>query len=536
MSVNPSMIIRFSQFEIDSVAFELRRSGKAVNIEPQVFELLRFLASNPGRLITKDELVAEIWHGRIVSDATLASRIKSARVAVGDDGREQKLIGTVHGRGIRFVGRVLTEVAAKPEEAVDDTSERRKAVECPSVAVLPFHNLSPDPDQEYFTDGLIEDITTALTMWRSFPVISRNSSFAYRHGTGDIRTVGRELGAHYILHGSVRRDSTRVKINAHLIDSTSGHYVWTKVFDERIDDIFMLQDELARLVAANLIPALAKVELARVKSKRPCSLAAWECCLRGRARLSDYSREANIEARLFFEGAIERDPDYSDAFGYLALSYSRDLLLECYHDRARTMTALHDAARRAVALNDESSLAHHLLSTSHVWRDELDLSVAEGRLAVALNPYDAEVLHALGNKLDLIGDPEGITFMEQAQSLNPRDPERHMYLTFLARAHLNVSDYDRSIACARNAVQWKPDYPHAYFVLGLALGLQGQCKDAKDALDNCENLHPGFIGKRENWHPYLDESRNRRLLEGLRLAGWADWAAFGKARSQIQIC
>lgn len=220
-----------------------------------------------------------------------------------------------------------------------------------------------------------------------------------------------------------------------------------------------------------------------------------------------------------FQRAVELDPSYCEAYANLAWTHSRDLLLECAGDREEAVASLYEAARQAVALDDESSLAHHLLSTAYVWRDELDLAIAEGRRAVALNPNDADSRHALGNKLDLAGDPDGIALMEQAQRLNPRDPQRHMHLSFLARAYLNARRYESSVETARRAIEWRPDYPHAHYILGLGLGHFGRPEEARVALNECEKLHPGFLETRVAWTPYLDDDSNRHLHEGRYKAG-----------------
>lgn len=389
----------------------------------------------------------------------------------------------------------------------------------PAVAVLPFANMSGDPEQEYFSNGLTDEIITGLALWRSFPVIARSSSFVYKGEAADVKRIGRELGARYVLEGSVHRSGSRVRVTAQLIDAASGHHVWVGKLDREFNDVFALQDELTQRIAASLEPAIGKAEFARLKTKPPDNLDSWECYLRGRSRLHEFTRTGNVEARKMFERATELDPTYSDAFANLAWTHSRDLLLECSNDREGSIAALYEAARRAVALDDESSLAHHLLSTAYIWRNELDLAIAEGRRAVALNPNDADSRHALGNKLDLAGDPEGIALMEQAQRLNPQDPQRHMQLSFLARAYLNARRYDDSVETARRAVQWRPDYPHAYYVLALALGYQGREREARAALDECERLHQGFVEKRADWRPYRDDNSNQHLREGRYKAG-----------------
>jgi len=427
--------------------------------------------------------------------------------------------------GERKVKNIARPVHAYRAIAVSDTFDAAATavsdamLERPSVAVLPFANMSGDAEQEYFSDGLTEEVITALALWRSFPVIARNSSFAYKGKAVDVKRIGRELGARYLLEGSVRKSGNRVRVTAQLIDAASGHHVWVEKLDRELDDVFALQDELTQRIAANLEPAIGKAELARSKTKPPDNLDAWDYYLRGRSRLHEFTKEGNVEARKMFERTIEIDPTYCEAFANLAWTHARDLLLEYPEDREGSMAALYEAARQAVVLDDESSLAHHLLSTAYIWRNELDLAIGEGRRAVAFNPNDADSRHALGNKLDLAGDPEGITLMEQAQRLNPQDPQRHMQLSFLARAYLNARQYDRSMETAQKAIQWRPDYPHAHYVLALGLGHLGREKEARAALDECERFHPGFVEKRADWRPYPSDDSNLHLRQGRCKAG-----------------
>jgi len=392
-------------------------------------------------------------------------------------------------------------------------------LERPAVAVLPFANMSGDPEQEYFSDGLTEDVITALALSRSFPVIARNSTFVYKGKAADIKRIGRELGARYVLEGSVRKSGNRLRINAQLIDTASGHHVWAERFDRDLEDVFALQDEITERIAVALEPALGKAELRRSIAKPPDNLDAWDYLLRGRSHLNDFTKEGTAKAREMFERAIELDPSYGEAFVDLARTHSRDLLLELTDDRDASAAKMYEAARRAVMLDDASSQARYVLSTAYIWRNEQDLAIAEGRRAVELNPNNADARHALGNKLDLAGDPEGISMMEQAQKLNPQDPQRHMHLTFLARAYLNARQYERSVECARKAVRSRPDYPHAYYILAIALGHAGRQAEAQTALNECERLHPGFVRRRAGWRPYSNAASDEHLHDGLRMAG-----------------
>ncbi len=392
----------------------------------------------------------------------------------------------------------------------------------PAVAVLPFANMSGDPEQEYFSDGLTEDIITALALWRSFPVIARNSSFVYKGKAVDVKQVGRELGARYVLEGSIRKSGSRLRITAQLIDTSTGHHIWAEKFDRQLDDVFALQDEITQRIVAILEPVLGRAEAQRVQAKPPDNLDAWDLCLRARAFLDEWTDEATDKARALFEEAIALDPTYADAYDGLAWAYSRDLLVESTDDRQATKDRMLEAAQRAVALDNDSARAHFRLSTAYLWRNERELALAEGRRAVQLNPLSSDARHALGNKLDLAGDPEGISMMEQAQMLNPEDPQRNMHLSFLARAYVNAGRYEDAARAARSAIERRPDYANAYYILAIALGQLGRAEEARVALQHCERLHPGFLASRADWQPYWDAACNVHLHEGLRKAGLVD--------------
>jgi adenylate cyclase len=419
--------------------------------------------------------------------------------------------------------RIYRIAAERSVVAAASAGEEALAIqEKPSIAVLPFTNMSGDPEQEYFSDGLTEDIITALAASRSFPVIARNSSFTYKGKAVDVKQVAQELGAHYVLEGSVRKGGVQLRITVQLIDTTTGHHVWADRFDRTLGDVFELQDEITRRVAATIVPELEKSEQKRSEKKRTKDLNAWDYYQRGMSFLRHFTKEGNTRSREMFRQAIELDPTYSDAFSGLATSYVRDLLLECSDDREGDLAKVFEAAQRAVALDDSSAMAHEALGTAYIWSNKHDLALAETKRAVELNPSDAVNLHALGNKIDLAGDPSGISKMEQAQDLNRQDPRRHMYLTFLARAYLNARQYEKAVETAQMAVHWRPSYPHAHYILAMALGHLDQVAEARAALEECERLHPGFIEGRTGWQPYTNREANEHLLDGLRKVGLSE--------------
>lgn len=387
----------------------------------------------------------------------------------------------------------------------------------PAVAVLPFTNIGGDPEQAYFADGLTEDVITALSLWRSFPVIARNSTFTYKGQAVDVKRVGRELGARYVLEGSVRKAGNRVRVTAQFIDAETGHHVWVERYDRALEDVFDLQDELTQRMAATIEPELERAELKKAAAKRTESLSAWDCYLRGMAAITQRSCEGNARAREMFERAVARDPNYSDGWTGLTLSHVRDISEGCTDDREATLARAFEAGHRAVALDGASSSAHFNLGTAYVWAERYDLAIAETELALRLNPNNAHACMGLGNRLDLAGrTEEGIAQMEHSLQLNPRDPNLASYMGFLARAYIRLGDYEKALDRARSMVQLRPNHPDPLYRLAVCLAHLDRVEEARAALEGCERLRAGFLTQRAGWRPYPDADSNERFFAGLR--------------------
>ena len=414
--------------------------------------------------------------------------------------------------------------AAAPQPAPSEAEDKGQ----PAVAVLPFDNMSGDPKDEYFVDGLTEDVVTALAAWRSFPVIARNSTFAYKGKSPDVRAVARDLGARYVLEGSVRRTEKRVRVNVQFIDAENGHHLWAEKFDREIEDIFDLQDEITHHIAATIAPELDKAELNRIAAVRPTDMDAWGLCLRGRAALEEFTPEGNAEARALFEQAIERDPDYGEAYVGLAYSHHRDLWFEAAPDRNLAIREQLVAARRAIAIDPSNSYAHTVLGFALIWDRQFHLAIASGEQAVSCNPSNAIAFSQLGVAQSFAGRPaEGIVNLKRSLDLNPQDPRIHFALSMLARAHLNARAPEEAAVWAERAVHRKPDYPLSLLVRAAALGHLGRTEEAAAALAECERLEPGFATRWALRPMYKDPADDLYFLEGLRKAGLKAKGEFG---------
>ena len=320
------MIFQFEHFVLNTKSRELHRGSIPVQIAPQVFDLLEFLVRNHERVVSKDDLTEAVWDGRIVSDSALTTRINAVRRALGDSGEAQHYIKTIPRKGVRFVAPVqeLASTGTKTDAAATIRSAAPPYPDRPSIAILPFSNMSDDRDQEFLADGMVEDIITTLSHVSSLFVVARNSSFAFKNKSPDIREVGRQLGVRYVLEGSVRRSTDRLRITAQLIDATDGKHVWAERYDRRLQDIFDIQDELTKEIVTALRIKLTDGEQASVWLRSTNNIEAWGYAMRGADHLWRGTAASMSEARSLLERAVAIDPTYAKAMALLALTYYFD--------------------------------------------------------------------------------------------------------------------------------------------------------------------------------------------------------------------
>ena len=384
----------FAEHTLDIDRRELRRGAEPIAVEPQVLDLLIYVLQNRNRVVTKDDLIASIWGGRIVSDATLTSRIYAARKAVGDDGHGQKLIRTIARKGLRFVADVHTQAnghdAAPPSEApVEDArkpSHRSSPhSERPAIAVLPFDNMCGDPAQEYFSDGISEDLITALSKLRRFFVIARNSSFIYKGKAVHMKQVAEELGVDYVVEGSVRRLGDQVRITAQLNDVITGSHVWAERYDRDIADVFAVQDEITEAIVAAIEPEIYAAENFRTLRKPPERLDAWDLLMRALSHYWRVTRQDNAETQALLEKAIAIDPNYGQALGLLATSHMFGVHMG-WADKNVVAPIAERAALAALRADGEEPWAHHALGCTHLFARRFDEALAEFELRAAPQP------------------------------------------------------------------------------------------------------------------------------------------------------
>ena len=312
-------LLLFENHVLDCDRRELRRGANLVPIEPKAFDLLAYVIRNRDRVVSKDDLIAAIWDGRIVSEAALATCLNAARSAIDDNGERQRLIKTLPRKGIRFVGTVREEQSrpsATPENSAPYPS--RALPNNPSIAVLAFQNISSDPEQEYFADGMVEDIISGLSRIRWLFVIARNSSFAYKGKPVHVKEIGRELGVRYVLEGSVRKAGDRVRVTAQLVEAESDIHLWAERYDRQLEDVFTMQDDLMLSVIGAIEPNLRKAEIERVRRKRPDSLDAYDFVLRAMPIIYSHVADDTIKAIPLLQNALALEPGYAIAHAALA--------------------------------------------------------------------------------------------------------------------------------------------------------------------------------------------------------------------------
>lgn len=486
--------LRFGNFSLELARCSLRRGVEEIQLRPKAFDVLRYLVENPGRLVSKDELMKVVWAGVVVTDDSLVQCVKDIRDALNDS--EQRFIKTVPRRGYLFaaevssgalvkepgtapadqrgsrwrskklwlaaagvlialavlVGRQLIDDTRAPGSTVADlnrTNGRSEtAAQRQSIAVLPLVSLADSGRDDYFADGLTEDIISALGRYPEISVRSRNAVFPYKGTTPRPDEVGRALDVRYVLEGSVRRGSERIRVSVQLTDASRGVLLWSQQYDTEPKDIFAVQDDITRRIAGTLAVRLSNLELAKAASKPPNSLEAYDLVLRGRDLLARATRTGNSQARSMFESAVALDPNYVPAIVGLGLV---DLNAVRYGWTADPFEALQRAERlghKAIAIDESSPGAHALLGRVYIRRGDLDRALDEMKRALALNPSDADSHAGLGNALLLLGDVEG------------------------------------AIRAIETAVQFHPEIsPTDYFRLGMAYILAGRNTDAIRTLE-----------------------------------------------------
>jgi len=519
----------FEHFAFDTDRRELRRGPDVVATAPQVFDLLEYLIRNREQVVSKDDLVDAIWKGRVVSDAALTTRVNAARSVIGDTGEAQRLIKTLPRKGFRFVGAVREEQGTAGAATADVATEPRKPIlslpDRPSIAVLPFQNLSADPEQEYFADGVVEDITMALSRFRWLFVIARNSSFTYKGRPADIKQVGRELGVRYVLEGSVRKAGSRIRIAGQLIDGESGAHLWADRFDGTLEDIFDLQDQVTSSVVGAIAPMLQREEIKRARRKPTENLDAYDYYLRGLASIRRWTREANSESLRLFGNAIQLDPSLACAYGMAGWCYVQRKARRWMTDDVKENTEAVRLARKAVHLGADDPVAlsmgaYVLAFIAH----EFDDATAFVDRGLALNPNLAQAWNLSAWLRVFRGEP-GLALDHAARGmrLSPFDPSMYGTNAAVAYAHFLEGRYDTASSYADKAIRDSPDFLLGICVFAASHALAGRLEPARKGLARAREYIPDLRASNlGELAPFRRAEDLALLARGLREAGLSE--------------
>ena len=546
---------RFAEFEIDLSQQELRRLGEPVHIEPQVFDLIVHLVRNPDRIVSKDELIETIWNGRIISEAALSSRINGARRALGDNGTDQVFIRTLHKRGFRFVGHVQAITAPEadvetarlvPDDAVapgsvpvrvsvsaevsrlDDVvseSVKAEAITRSSIAVIPFRNMSDDPENDYFSYGLTEDIIRLLARNRWLSVISRHSTVAFQGRVVDAREVGEQLGVRYVMLGSVRKSRDAVRIAAELVRAADGKQLWSDKYDLQLEYIFDIQEEMARQIAATIEPELSKVEQQLAARKAPESLDAWDCYQRGLWNLWRFTTPGFNSAETYFQRAIAADPNFARSHGALSYVNLQRAFIDQPKDRPARLEMALRQARDAVALDDLDCFCHCALGRALCLTHQNDEALAALDVSLELNPSFAQAYFAQGFNLLWYGrEIEAETLLDRATMLSPRDSHISSFHLVRSWTHFSLGEYDVAAEFARRATRQPNVTYQAFASLSASLGLLGDRTQAEAVAVELLQRKPDYSIEiaRQGFFFCNDVGFINRFVEGLRVAGVSD--------------
>ena len=513
------MRFRFENNVLDGDLRELTCGGAPVPLQPQVFDLLLYLVGQRARVVSKDDLISQIWSDRIISDSALNSRINAARKAISDDGATQRLIKTIPRKGFRFVGEVREEMANSIVPSAASPALPR-AADRPAVAVLAFENMSGDPAQDYFGDGISEDILTALSKQRWFMVIARNSSFTYKGRAVHIRQIAEELGVRYVVEGSVRKAGSRVRITAQLNDANSGSHLWAERYDRELVDVFAVQDEITNAIAAAIEPQIHAAESFRAHSKPPASLDAWDLLMRALSHFWRVTRCDYETATTLLERAIAIDPNYGQALSLQAANHMFGAHLG-WAGLAAVAPLAEAAALAAVRCDHEDAWAHVGLGSVYFSTRRLADALSEFEQALTLNPNFSLAQGYYALALSYAGrSQEAFDAAQRAIRLSPRDPSLGIYQGIAGYARFTERHYDEAIALAREAIRHRGDLTGAYRVLAVSAGMTGDEALAETALGELRRAQPGIS---LHWIatqlPWANDADRAHYLEGFRRAG-----------------
>ena len=512
----------FANHVLDTDRRELKRGSTPVAVEPQVFDLLVHLVENRDRVVSKDDLIASIWGGRIVSDSTLTTRINAARRAVGDSGEKQKLIRTIARKGLRFVGAVhIQPDGAEPALRASGAGEPARSAlplpDRPAIAVLPFTNMTGRSGAGIFFRRHRRRHITELSRYPDLFVVARNSSFTYRGNATRVTDVARELGVHYVLEGSVQRAGNRVRINAQLIDAATDKHLWAQRYDRNLDDLFSVQDEVVQSIVAVLPARIEAAAFEQASRRMTSSLDAYDHLLRGKFCHHLETLEANREAEAHFDRSIEMDPRFASAYAWKACAIGQAWVYEFLPRTSERQRQLIEFVEQAMSIDENNAECHRIMCRVGLLQGQFAKSEYHLERALALNPNDPRLVVQRGINLTCWGDPEAaIPWIERAMRLDPFSG--HRYYLDMARALFMVGrPADATVVLVRTA---RTHWEH-YLWLAACCATAGMESAANQAGQEAKALRPSlsiaaFV---DGWFVWRRNEDKARLRDALAQAG-----------------
>lgn len=549
---NPESIFYLDDWQVDPATSRIRLHRKVIKLEPRVMSVLVCLAAHSGQLVTREQLERAVWGDTIVTYDSLAAAIIKLRKAFDDDSRNPRFIETLPKKGYRLLIKATTTPQKPATTAtlpaflprflsgmplsvismafivilllaiilgITFNGSPGTSGSKPTIAVLPFQNLSNDQAQEYFSDGISADLITDLSKLSGISVIARNTSFIYKNSNVDLKSIGDELKVNYVIEGSVRKLDKQVRISARLVDTANNHSLWADRFDGGIDNLFEFQDQVTSAIISALELKLSGEEHRQLGQKYSNSIAAYDEFLRGWQHLWLGSRDGVTRAITYFEKSIELDPYFARAHANLALSYLYDYMHGWSENSEQSLQKASDFASRGIALNNKIPQVHWVKGYVDVYRREYQSALAEAELAISMAPNFADGYGLLATVLNFSGQPQrAAQEMEKAMRLNPRHPS--IYKLMYGEMLFNLNDYDGAISHFQQVLLINPENEEARLWLVAALAHTGQIDDAQWELDMLRMAHhPLSLERIRRISPFRKIEQRDHLINGLRMAG-----------------
>jgi TolB-like protein/Tfp pilus assembly protein PilF len=545
--------LKIGEWDVDPPRNELRRGAETVRLEHKVIELLVHLARTPGEVVSREALLDALWPGVVVGDDALTQAMIKLRKALGDDAHQPTYIETISKRGYRLVApvveakptapgpeakhrrRLATVIAITVASAIvavaaallsprwpmqEETTAPGKRPGYPTIAVLPFANLSGDRARDFFSDGMTDDIIGTLGRFTELRLISRASVEAFRNRSADAAAIREELGARYVVKGSVREADGRLRVTVELSDAESGMVLWADKYDGEGPDVFEIQDRIVLNIAGVLATRVSRHELDHATVKPPAELEAYHAVLKARALVARGERGPNREAREMLARALEKSPDYAEAHALMAAAHTQRAVFGWMEDAGHGYQLAEQSARRAIALGDPGSRAraHGALGTILVTRGHYDLALVEANKALELNPSDAYALDIAGMTLLWLGRfEEAATAMETARRFDPAGRGPNGQFPQIV-AYYMLGRYPEALAAAAASAARYPEASFIHAIHAVVLAQVGRTEESRHSVAQVRRTDP-FFKAEEFGNRFVKPENYRRLQEGLRKAG-----------------